>query len=303
MINTKLLPPAPLDLLESKNSGEDYEHNYKKTNKRASKDWDRDGEVEDDADEYAGVKDNAIKANKKTSKLKKENCESYSDWRSELGEQLNPSTDTGFDPKIDDPKEVTKPTEGQVKKNPKIRNTIIINPTIQEEIENLQHEHLELVLEFVVDHFSNLGYSGGKVIDIIEDIGELEFYEYVLNMMSDVIYESHVSKRKFSPMNLNVIKEYLTTCILDSEFCEWVQYIVNEGLEFDINDLRKYYFTEKAVSQSQQKLFGLALAVKRGEVPRSQVSKDILDIIDTMSSSEIRKFAKTKRSQLPEIKK
>lgn len=41
--------------------GEKYEKNYKKTGKK-SKDYDGDGTVEDEADEYAGVKDRAIKS-------------------------------------------------------------------------------------------------------------------------------------------------------------------------------------------------------------------------------------------------
>ena len=38
-----------------------------------------------------------------------------------------------------------------------------------------------------------------------------------------------------------------------------------------------------AQSQQQQKLFGLALAYKRGEVPASEVSDEIKDIADRMS--------------------
>jgi hypothetical protein len=59
---------------------------------------------------------------------------------------------------------------------------------------------------------------------------------------------------------------------------------------------------EKAESEQQQKLFGLALSVKRGETPRSEVSAEVLKIVDTMSEKEIRKFAKTKHSEIPEKK-
>jgi hypothetical protein len=54
-----------------------------------------------------------------------------------------------------------------------------------------------------------------------------------------------------------------------------------------------------AASQQQQKLFGLALAVKRGEVPRSEASEDILDIVDSMSEKDIEDFASTKHAGLP----
>ena len=62
------------------------------------------------------------------------------------------------------------------------------------------------------------------------------------------------------------------------------------------------YILEKAVSEQQQKLFGLALSVKRGQTPRSEVSSEVLKIVDTMSTAEIRKFAGTKHKGLPHSK-
>ena len=54
-----------------------------------------------------------------------------------------------------------------------------------------------------------------------------------------------------------------------------------------------------AVSQQQQKLFGLALAVKRGEVDRSEASDEVLNIVDSMTEKEIEDFASTSHSELP----
>lgn len=56
---------------------------------------------------------------------------------------------------------------------------------------------------------------------------------------------------------------------------------------------------EKAESEQQQKLFGLALSVKRGQTSRSEVSDAVLKIVDGMSEKEIRKFAETKHEGLP----
>lgn len=56
---------------------------------------------------------------------------------------------------------------------------------------------------------------------------------------------------------------------------------------------------EKSESVDQQKLFGLALSVKRGETPRSEVSAQVLKIVDTMSEKKIRDFAKTTHEGLP----
>ena len=57
-----------------------------------------------------------------------------------------------------------------------------------------------------------------------------------------------------------------------------------------------------AQSQQQQKLFGLALSVKRGDTPRSEASEDVLGIVDSMSEKEIEDFASTKHKGLPKMK-
>ena len=54
-----------------------------------------------------------------------------------------------------------------------------------------------------------------------------------------------------------------------------------------------------AVSQQQQKLFGLALSVKRGETPSSEASDDVLKIVNTMSEKDIEDFAGTEHKGLP----
>jgi hypothetical protein len=54
-----------------------------------------------------------------------------------------------------------------------------------------------------------------------------------------------------------------------------------------------------SVSQQQQKLFGLALSVKRGETPESEASDDVMNIVNTMSEKDIEKYAKTPHSGLP----
>ncbi|UYA57676.1 hypothetical protein SCREM1_219 [Synechococcus phage S-CREM1] len=55
---------------EMKDAGEDQEHKYTKKSGKKSKDYDGDGTVEDETDEYAGVKDRAIKK-----AMKKENID------------------------------------------------------------------------------------------------------------------------------------------------------------------------------------------------------------------------------------
>jgi hypothetical protein len=60
-----------------------------------------------------------------------------------------------------------------------------------------------------------------------------------------------------------------------------------------------FQLSEKAESEQQQKLFGLALSVKRGQTSRSEVSDAVLKIADGMSEKKIRDFAKTKHEGLP----
>jgi len=54
-----------------------------------------------------------------------------------------------------------------------------------------------------------------------------------------------------------------------------------------------------AKSKAQQKLMGMALAVRRGDLERSKVDKEVLDIVDSdMSTTDIEHFASTKRKNL-----
>jgi len=54
-----------------------------------------------------------------------------------------------------------------------------------------------------------------------------------------------------------------------------------------------------AKSQAQQQLFALALSVKRGNKPRTDVSDEVLDIVDSMSEEDIKDYAKTSPKGLP----
>lgn len=58
---------------------------------------------------------------------------------------------------------------------------------------------------------------------------------------------------------------------------------------------------EKAVSKSQQRLMGMAYAVRSGDMPRSEASDAVLKIVDgDMSTKELKKFASTKHKGKPE---
>lgn len=56
-----------------------------------------------------------------------------------------------------------------------------------------------------------------------------------------------------------------------------------------------------AKSKAQQRLFGMALAVRRGEMKRSDVNQSVLDIVDSdITDKEIEDFASTKHKGLKE---
>jgi hypothetical protein len=90
------------------------------------------------------------------------------------------------------------------------------------------------------------------------------------------------------------------------EFKVWVDNLLEEGYdlsEYTWDELyEEYELQEKAVSEQQQKLFGLALSVKRGETSRDKVSPEVLKIVDTMSEKEIRKYASTPHEDVPKKK-
>lgn len=56
-----------------------------------------------------------------------------------------------------------------------------------------------------------------------------------------------------------------------------------------------------AKSKSQQRLFGMAYAVRQGKMKRNEVDDSVLDIVDSdMTDKEIEDFAKTKYKSLKE---
>ena len=56
-----------------------------------------------------------------------------------------------------------------------------------------------------------------------------------------------------------------------------------------------------AKSKSQQRLFGMAYAARKGEIPKSDLPDEVEDVVDSkMTTKDIKKFAKTKHKGLPE---
>ena len=56
-----------------------------------------------------------------------------------------------------------------------------------------------------------------------------------------------------------------------------------------------------STSKAQQRLMGMAYAVKTGEMNRSEASDEVLKLADTMTIKQLRDFASTKHESLPEV--
>lgn len=158
--------------------GEKYESKYKKSGKK-SKDYDGDGEVEDESDEYAGVKDKAIKGkSKKKNEDEDLKTESFSDWRSEsnLFEVASRIAE----------KEAAKIKDG--KRNNKIK----INPTIAEDFtildeQELNEEFLMETVDYAAEHLYEMGLNEKGLEMVIESLGEDQFVEYIFNITEDLL--------------------------------------------------------------------------------------------------------------------
>lgn len=74
--------------------------------------------------------------------------------------------------------------------------------------------------------------------------------------------------------------------------------IVKTRKKQNMGSTLKEDLTEKAVSQSQQKLMGMALAYKRGEM--DDASDEVKELANNMSEKDLEDFAKTRHKGLPD---
>lgn len=58
-------------------------------------------------------------------------------------------------------------------------------------------------------------------------------------------------------------------------------------------------YGEKVSARNQQEMFGVAYAVKTGRKQRDEVTSDVLRIVDTMTVSEIKRYAETNHNDIP----
>jgi hypothetical protein len=159
-------------------AGEKYEKKYgPATGKNTVGDKDKDGTVEPDGHEYAGVKDNAVKKAMSKRGTKKE---SFSSWREEIRE-------------VTDKMNAIKEKEKQIKEKT-VNNKVTVNPEIKtEEIAHvlgaelvesvdLGENYIEEVADFATEYFYAEGLNENGINILIEDIGVDEFVDYILDL-------------------------------------------------------------------------------------------------------------------------
>jgi hypothetical protein len=164
-------------------AGEKYEKKYGKGGKNTVGDLDRDGTKEPNKHEYAGVKDNAIKAAMAKRKTQKE---SFSNWRQDLVEagKIEDPNATQYQPKIKE-KSVNNYAGGK-------DAVVQINPVMREAVESLGGELLEMVelgedfiiesSEVAADYFCEHGLNEEGLDILIEDMGLENFVDFVFEI-------------------------------------------------------------------------------------------------------------------------
>lgn len=162
-------------------AGEKFEKKFGPANgKNTVGDRDKDGTVEPDGHEYAGVKDNAIKKAIGKKKVKKE---SFSSWREEISEVVE---------KINS----IKDNERLVKSGPK-STKVIVNPDVKTEelalalgaelVESvdLGENYVEQVADFATEYFYAKGLNENGLEILVQEMGEDKFSDYVFYIAED----------------------------------------------------------------------------------------------------------------------
>jgi len=128
-------------------------------------------------------------------------------------------------------------------------------------------------------------WPGGTIIqesNYLTDPTGFEKFVETLNEQTDVDYiqkhsEAFGSLNNMSPEDKKIIKKDIKTGVMD-----------------------RPNLNEKSTSKSQQRLFGMAHAVQKGELSPSKVGGAVKKIAKTVSPKDVEDFASTKHDKLPE---
>ncbi len=128
-------------------------------------------------------------------------------------------------------------------------------------------------------------WPGGTIIqesNYLTDPTGFEKFVETLNEQTDVDYiqkhsEAFGSLNNMSPEDKKIIKKDIKTGVMD-----------------------RPNLNEKSTSKAQQRLFGMAHAVQKGELSPSKVGGAVKKIAKTVSPEDVEDFASTKHDKLPE---
>jgi len=162
-------------------AGEKYEKKYgSATGKNTVGDKDKDGTVEPDGHEYAGVKDNAIKKAMAKKGTKKE---SYSSWREEIREVVEKINNIK-----DNEKNIKeKAVNNKITVNPEIKVEQIANALGAELVESvdLGENYIDQVADFAAEYFYMKGLNENGLEILVQEMGEDKFSDYVFYLAED----------------------------------------------------------------------------------------------------------------------
>ena len=115
----------------------------------------------------------------------------------------------------------------------------------------------------------------------------------------DVLYEKISKKETKEATTISTTKTVYTPTEAKGKSFQGTTTVKPDG---SVEVTKEGEVTEKAVSKKQQKAMGIALAAKRGDIPKSELKGASKEMVK-MSEKDLEDFASTKHKGLPEKKK
>jgi predicted SprT family Zn-dependent metalloprotease len=156
---------------------------------------------------------------------------------------------------------------------------------------NIKNEDL---IKKVVDFEQKRGYEIFEITDpyITEKLYDMGFKrQFRVYKFWALNPNSEITKEILNTPNKKQINENLNKMVSDIEITSDMDLSNQSPLEINL--------TEKAVSKSQQRFFGMVDAYKKGELDGDEVSKSVKDAANGMTMKQVKNFAKTKHKGLP----
>ena len=154
-----------------------------------------------------------------------------------------------------------------------------------------------------------MGHMNYKIQTLLQEGVSISFLENLTSNQINVLYERAKKSKKETKEETSVTstKYNLKDANDQKKFFEKVKTTDPDKVKMNPNDdtatVGEMEMTERSVSKQQQKLMGLALSVKKGDTPKSKVSKKVQDMSKDMFKKDLKDFASTKHKGLPEKKK